>query len=72
MIKFPCLYGIDTPSKEELVAATHNEADICKMLGADSVQFLPLEVQKGLSPNPDSFCFACMDGKYWHQPNEHS
>ena len=66
MIKYPCVYGIDMQEKERLIAATHTNAEICKKLGADSVEFLPLDVQKQMSPNPESFCFACMDGRYWH------
>ncbi len=64
-IKYPCLYGIDTPAQDELLSWTHQKAAICAKVGADSLQFLPLEVLKELSPNPRSFCFACMDGNYW-------
>jgi amidophosphoribosyltransferase len=63
-IRFPCIYGIDTPDKSKLIAATHSKKEICAALEADSVQFLPLEAQKELSTDPKSFCFACMDGEY--------
>jgi len=65
-IKHPCLYGINTPSKDELVSAKHKQEQIRLMIGADSLLFLPLEVQKELSPNGEDFCYACMDGQYWH------
>lgn len=65
-ILFPCLYGINTPKKEELVSANLTKAHICTAVGADSLEFLPLEMQKQLSPDPQSFCYACMDGQYWH------
>ena len=64
-IKYPCLYGIDTPDASKLIAATHaTNEELCRELNADSVEFLPLEVQKELTPNPGNYCFACMDGEY--------
>ena len=63
-IKYPCKYGIDTPDRSKLLAATHSKEQICSELNADSVQFLPLDVQKELSTNAGKFCFACMDGEY--------
>lgn len=66
-IKNPCLYGIDTPSHEELLCSGDiNPEHVAYALGADSLMFLPLEVQKAMSPNPGNFCHACMDGNYWH------
>jgi amidophosphoribosyltransferase len=65
-ILHPCLYGINTPKIEELISAQKSKSKILEESGADSLEFLPLDVQKKLSPNPQSFCFACMDGQYWH------
>lgn len=65
-ITYPCLYGINTPTKAELISANKSTSAICSDLGADSLQFLPLQVQKSLSAHPEHFCFACMDGNYWH------
>jgi len=65
-IMHPCLYGINTPDRGKLISAQLPAAHICSAIGADSLLFLPLEVQRKISPNPESFCFACMDGKYWH------
>jgi amidophosphoribosyltransferase len=64
-IMHPCKYGINTPTKEELIAATQSPEQIRKGLGADSLEFLPIEALKELSPDPHSFCFACMNGEYW-------
>ncbi len=64
-IKFPCRYGINTPSREELISASMTPEEIGKKVGADSLAFLPLSVQKSLSAHADKFCFACMDGEYW-------
>lgn len=64
-ILFPCRYGINTPRQEELVSANVTKTHICEAVGADSLEFLPLEAQKQLSPQPQTFCYACMDGQYW-------
>lgn len=60
----PCYYGIDTPSKSELIAANHSKEEIRQTCGADSLEFLSIEDLKSLVPNPDDYCFACMTGKY--------
>lgn len=65
-ILFPCRYGINTPQQSELISANVSKAHICAAVGADSLEFLPLEVQKQLSSEPTGFCYACMDGHYWH------
>jgi amidophosphoribosyltransferase len=61
----PCYYGIDTPSKEELIAATHSIDEITKFLDADSVGYLSLE---GLLSTVDaeraSYCRSCYTGSY--------
>lgn len=66
--KFPCLYGIDTPSKEELIINRFNESpeEIAQYLGADSIGYLPVELlAKSLSKSL-GFCDACFTGKYFH------
>ena len=65
-ILHPCLYGINTPDRGKLVSAQVTRESICYSIGADSLEFLPLEVLKQVSPDPESYCFACMDGNYWH------
>lgn len=64
-IKYPCIYGINTPTEAELIASRHSPKEICKIMDADSLEFLPLEALRKLSLNPDGFCYACMDGNYW-------
>jgi amidophosphoribosyltransferase len=64
-IKYPCTYGINTPSREELISASLTADEICEKVGADSLAFLPIDVQKNLSPEAHKYCFACMDGEYW-------
>ena len=64
-IKHPCVYGINTPTYEELIASHKSVQEIRNEVGADSLEFLPLEVLKRLSPEPEKFCFSCMTGEYW-------
>ncbi|MGH2506935.1 MAG: amidophosphoribosyltransferase [Ktedonobacteraceae bacterium] len=64
-IKYPCTYGINTPTREELIAASYSPAEIRDRVGADSLEFLPLEALQELSPDKEKFCFACMSGNYW-------
>ncbi len=64
-IKHPCTYGINTPTTKDLKSAHLGPDEICAEIGATSLKFLPLEALRSLSPDPESHCFACMDGKYW-------
>lgn len=61
----PCIYGINTPTRGELIASSHTIEEIRKEMDADSLEYLPLKALKALSPNPGTFCYACMTGKYW-------
>jgi len=60
---FPCFYGTDIDSQEHLIACHHTVPEIAKMIGADSLGYLPLESLCELSGNPD-YCSACFGGKY--------
>ncbi|MCR5654125.1 MAG: amidophosphoribosyltransferase, partial [Lachnospiraceae bacterium] len=61
--RHPCYYGVDIDSEEYLIANHHNEAEIAKMIGADSLGFLPIEALKELSGGKD-YCGACFNGDY--------
>jgi len=63
--KWPCAYGIDFPTRKELMAANHSIEDIQEFLQADSLGYLSLEgmVQSTGLPNSE-FCTACYTGKY--------
>jgi amidophosphoribosyltransferase len=69
-MKFSCYYGIDTPTKEELIANTLNVEEINKYITSDSIGYLTLEgVMEAVSSykslaNKDSFCNACFTGNY--------
>ena len=60
----PCRYGIDTPTKQELAASSLTDEQMCERIGADSLEFLPLEALRELAEHPDDFCYACMTGTY--------
>jgi amidophosphoribosyltransferase len=66
----PCHYGIDTPSREELIASSQSVEDICKFVGADSLGYLSLEglhaaVGQGMSTDPNhGLCDACFSNEY--------
>jgi amidophosphoribosyltransferase len=61
----PCYYGIDTPSREELIAANHTTEEIAKHLGVDSLGYLSLDGMLGSVPSgPHGFCHACFSGDY--------
>lgn len=61
----PCYYGIDTPNREELIAANLEVEDIGKTLGVDSLGYLSLEgMLESVPGGPDGFCHACFSGDY--------
>jgi amidophosphoribosyltransferase len=61
----PCYYGIDTPSREELIAAKMTQPEIAAHLGVDSLGYLSLEGMLASVPNgPHGFCHACFSGDY--------
>ncbi|MDQ8155427.1 MAG: amidophosphoribosyltransferase [Gemmatimonadota bacterium] len=65
----PCYYGIDTPEREQLIAANMSIADVGKAIGVDSLGYLSLEGMLGAVPGgPDGFCHACFSGQYPTQP----
>ena len=64
MVKYPCYYGIDTPTYEELIANQKSVEDIARYLNADSLRYLEVEELKSLVKDQKNFCFACFDGEY--------
>ena len=60
----PCYYGIDTPTREELIAATHSVEEIRDFLGVDSLGYLSLEGMHRAAGSRNRFCDACFSGKY--------
>ena len=60
-----CHFGIDTPSKKNLVAANHSQKEIRKMLGADSLGYLSVEgLWSAIGLSGSQICSACFNGEY--------
>ena len=60
-----CFYGIDTPTKGELIASNMDLDQTCEYLGADSIHYLTLEKMLDIfGKQRDKFCSACFDGHY--------
>jgi len=61
----PCFYGVDTPRRSELIAATHTMEEIRKYLDADSVAYLSLEgLAAGVKGGRSKYCTSCYTGVY--------
>ncbi|CAN5587147.1 amidophosphoribosyltransferase [soil metagenome] len=61
----PCYYGIDTPSREELIAANNNLEEIRASLGVDSLGYLSIDgMLESVPTGPEGFCHACFSGDY--------
>ena len=64
-IQWPCYYGIDTPTRKELIGSSHKVEEIQRYLGADSLGYLSLEgMLKATGSDPNHFCHACFSGQY--------
>jgi len=61
----PCYYGIDTPNREELIAANLTVDEITAALGVDSLGYLSLDgMLESVPSGPGGFCHACFSGDY--------
>ena len=61
----PCYYGIDTPTREELIAANMSHEQIREHLGVESLGYLSLDgMLKSVPDGPSGFCHACFSGDY--------
>jgi len=67
--RWPCFYGIDTPSRSELIASSHTPAEIAKYITSDTLGYLSVEglhraVRGDSEPVTSGYCDACFTGKY--------
>ncbi|MGZ3417612.1 MAG: amidophosphoribosyltransferase [Polyangiales bacterium] len=69
--QWPCFYGIDTPSRRELIASSHSTQEISRYITADSVGYMSIEAMleavRGEAPGDISrsgLCHACFSGDY--------
>ena len=63
-VKFSCFYGIDTPTREELIANNKSINKIREFIGADSLKYLEIEDLRKSVSKPQDYCCACFDGNY--------
>ncbi|WP_264741219.1 amidophosphoribosyltransferase [Cytobacillus firmus] len=63
-IKNPCFYGIDTSTKEELIAGNNSVEEIREIIGADTLTFLSTEGMVKAIGRKDGQCLACFTGQY--------
>jgi len=63
--RFPCFYGIDIPTRSELIASSHSIEEIRKYLRVDSIEYMTVESLLAAIDRPElKFCTACFDGNY--------
>jgi amidophosphoribosyltransferase len=61
----PCYYGIDTPTRDELIASRHTLDEIRAFVGADSLGYLSLEsLRRAVDDGESRFCTSCYTGHY--------
>ena len=61
----PCYYGIDTPNREELIAANMTTEEIATHIGVDTLGYLSLDgMLESVPGGPGGFCHACFSGDY--------
>jgi amidophosphoribosyltransferase len=60
----PCHYGIDTPTRAELIASTHSVEEIRQYLGVDTLGYLSLEGMLRAAGSKSPWCHACFSGQY--------
>jgi amidophosphoribosyltransferase len=61
----PCYYGIDTPTKSELIASSHSLEEIRRHLGVDTLGYLSLDgMVRAMGGDGSEFCHACFSGQY--------
>ena len=63
-IKWPCYFGIDIPTRKELISNSLTPDEIARTIGADSVRFIPIEKLKSCVSRPDAYCTGCFGGDY--------
>jgi amidophosphoribosyltransferase len=61
----PCFYGVDTPRRSELIAATHTLDEIRRYIGADSLGYISVDgLLASVGPTRGAYCTSCYTGKY--------
>lgn len=61
---YPCYFGTDIPSSDQLIASTHTVDQICEYIGADSLGYIDVNDLKHMVEERTDFCDACFTGNY--------
>ena len=64
-IKFPCYYGIDTPTKEELINAVKTKDEVCKYIEADTLEYLSIDDLRDAIGRDRNYSLVSFDGDYF-------
>ena len=65
-----CYYGIDTPTRDELIANLMSIDEICSFVTADSLRYMQVAEFKTILTEYDKFCFACFNLDYIYAPED--
>jgi len=61
----PCFYGVDTPTRSELIGSNHTVEEIRRFVEADSLGYLSLaSLRKAVADDRHEYCYACYTGDY--------
>ncbi|WP_455594492.1 amidophosphoribosyltransferase [Cloacibacillus porcorum] len=72
-VRYPCYYGIDTPSSEELIAAQMDIPELCEKIGADSLRYISCEeLCEAIGLPRGELCTACFDSNYLEEEDDQS
>ncbi len=64
-VMWPCFFGIDTDTQDQLISANMSHDDVCAFIGCDSLAFISLEgLHTAVQADHDGFCDACFSGDY--------
>ena len=64
-VRWPCFYGIDTDTQDQLIAANMTNEEMCEFIGADSLAFISVEgLHASVTCEHPGFCDACFTGNY--------
>jgi amidophosphoribosyltransferase len=65
MIQHPCYYGIDTPTKEELINANMSKDEVCEYIGSDSLEYLSIDNLRDSLGRDRNYSLVSFDGDYF-------
>jgi amidophosphoribosyltransferase len=65
MVMHECYFGVDMETSDQIIAYFKTKDEICKIIGADSLNYLPLnDLRESCKGKGNDFCAACFSGEY--------